>query len=421
MKHLKNLLAIALLLFSHTVFSQWNAINIDPSKFITDFDWINDDIGYAIVTANVSGTRTLEKTTDGGSTWTILPFPVTGQEFQSMDFSADGIGVAVFRHIPTPVTPTIIYQTLDDGLTWQNISPDTTATGMGTAVCQFLNQDTGFFATDAYFYATRDGGATWTTQLFTGYPMSMDFLDADHGTIGLFDGTFNYFGGMMTTTDGGATWRTTNLTEIGTVVGEVRQISATTSIAAPIKGSGYPQHKFFKTTDNGLTWDTLFVADTVQFSRLEDIDFWDEMHGVMRIGAQSNYMYETSDGGVTWVFQDTLPGFGLGDLVLTPNSGYLSGAMGAIFKLNTAMSIETGGLDNRLQFYPNPAMSGNTVHWKTEFRVERLAIVDLSGKVIFQYDTVANSAMLPSLPAGVYLLRLEGHAEATTLRIAITQ
>ncbi|HEX2899029.1 MAG TPA: YCF48-related protein, partial [Bacteroidia bacterium] len=188
----KLLLLVALLLFGNTVFGQWswNAISFNASKRLQSLHYITEDLGYVIKATDITGTKTVEKTTNGGATWTEVTLPVVGQELQSIHFHADGAGVVVYRNLQDPIAPTKIYQTLNDGTNWQDISPDTTASGMGTAVCQFLDQDTGFFATDSYLYATVDGGANWVKHTFTVYPMSISFLDAQHGTIGTFDGTF---------------------------------------------------------------------------------------------------------------------------------------------------------------------------------------------------------------------------------------
>lgn len=302
MKHIETLFTLAFLLLFQACVGQWADVTINPSKRIDVLNFLNDNVGYAMMIENGNSTKTLEKTTDGGNTWAILNLPVQGQEFQDLYFSANGVGVALYRNLQNMVTPTMIFQTLNDGISWQDISPDSTATGIGTAQCQFLNPDTGFFATDQFFYSTIDGGATWTSQMLVGYTMALDFMDANHGTVGLFDGTFNYFGGILSTTNGGATWNTTllNGTGNGTVIGEVGQLTPNIAYAAPVKFGAYGQHRFFKTTNNGTTWDTILVPDTLSNGTLSDIDFKDEMHGVISVSSFTvTYMYKTINGGVT--------------------------------------------------------------------------------------------------------------------------
>ncbi|MBK9454000.1 MAG: T9SS type A sorting domain-containing protein [Bacteroidetes bacterium] len=412
MKHFKIVFALVILLFGNHCFAQWgwNSISMNPTQRMQSMNFLTEDIGYAMMTADQTGAKTLEKTTDGGFIWTAIPLPVVGQEFQSLHFHADGAGVVVFRNLQDPVTPTRIYQTLDDGMNWQDISPDTTATGMGNAVCQFLDQDTGFFSTDQFLYATVDGGTNWTTHTFNVYPMSISFYDSQNGTIGTFDGTFNYFGGMLTTTNGGQTWTQTDLTGNGTVIGAVGQLSPTIAFAAPVQFGAYSQHQFYRTTNNGATWDTLQVPNTLPNSELKALDFKDELNGVAavtEIGGVS-YFYETTDGGNNWTYFDSLPGLSINDLQLIGNTGYLAGGeLGVFYRLTLGMSVENAH-SNSLHVYPNPAISGQTIRFEGMEDFKELTLMDLSGKAIYQSTVEGNALDLPSLPSGIYFLRMDG-------------
>jgi photosystem II stability/assembly factor-like uncharacterized protein len=412
MKHIKFLFTVALLLFGNLCFSQWgwNSISMNPTQRMQTTDFLTDDLGYAMMTADQTGAKTLEKTTDGGFIWTAIPLPVVGHEFQSLHFHADGAGVVVFRNVQDPVTPTRIYQTLDDGLNWQDISPDTTATGMGNAVCQFLDQDTGFFATDQFLYATVDGGTNWTTHTFSVYPMSISFYDSQNGTIGTFDGTFNYFGGMLTTTNGGQTWTQADLTGNGTVIGAVGQLSPTVAFAAPVQFGAYNQHQFYRTTNNGATWDTLQVPNTLQNSELKALDFWDELHGVAavtEIGGVSHF-YETTDGGNSWTYFDSLAGLSINDLQLIGATGYLAGGeLGVFYRLTLGMSVNET-LAGNIKIFPNPAQSGELIHFDGAEKFEDWTLIDMSGKVIHSAECKENMLSLPNLKAGIYLLQLQG-------------
>jgi photosystem II stability/assembly factor-like uncharacterized protein len=420
MKHTPKLWLFAFLLFTFQCgYGQWDSINLSPTKLLETVDFLTDDLGYGRVVMSQTGESILEKTTDGGITWTVITAPVSGLEFQAFDFSANGIGVAVFRDLQNTVTPTLIYQTSNDGATWQDISPDTTASGIGNAVCQFLDLNSGFLSTGESFYSTTNGGATWTTQTLGRYATAIDFIDANHGTLGFFDGTFGYLGSMMTTTDGGATWNTALLTQNGSVIGEVGQLTTTTSYAAPVDWGSYNQLKYFTTSNNGVSWDTVFVPSSVPNSSLSAIHFKDVSNGMIAVTAVGgiSYFYETADGGTTWTFQDSLPGLNIRDLQLTDNTGYLAGGdYGKFYKLASALSVEEGAV-GLLNIYPNPVASGARIQWNAAEQFDQLTLLDLSGKIVHQAAVQRNVAELPPFPAGMYLLRLEGDQKSVATRL----
>ena len=76
------------------------------------------------MTGGSAGPITIEKTSDGGESWASLDLPVLDVEFQDIHFYADGQGVVLTRDLDNTATPTMIYHTLNDGATWQNITPE---------------------------------------------------------------------------------------------------------------------------------------------------------------------------------------------------------------------------------------------------------------------------------------------------------
>src|SRR5688572_7222580 len=129
MKHFGKFCLIALLLVGSFCHAQWDAINIQPDKYAVTLNFLTDDLGYALIQQNPFNQRTIEKTTDGGATWTALTLP-NADELQDVDFSANGVGVLVVRNLQSSVTPTKVFQTTNDGTSWQDISPDTTSSGI---------------------------------------------------------------------------------------------------------------------------------------------------------------------------------------------------------------------------------------------------------------------------------------------------
>lgn len=419
MKQLKKFPLLFLLLFGMNVFGQWTPIPIDTSKTALQLNFIDDNVGYAMILIYGSGQKILEKTTNAGTAWTNISLPAGAGDFQAFHFHADGVGVAVFRNTQGSTTPTTIYQTLNDGLTWQNISPDTTENGIGSATCFFVNQNIGFFGTDQFIYRTVDGGANWTTIPTVGYPMTMDFFDANHGTVGLFDGTFAYMGSMMSTTDGGQTWLTTQLNDYNTVIQEVNQISSSLIYAAPVKWGSFSRTKFFKSADSGLSWDTLYVPDTIPNADLADLQFKDAMNGQIIISDYvNNFAFSSTDGGNTWLAGDSLPYFDVTDLELTPNSGFLAGNRGIIYKLSIPLAISSVA-EPEFALFPNPVKTGEELHWKTKIDFDEISLTDVFGRIVVRQSGLGNTLEIPNVVPGVYFVSFIKGQERYVNRIII--
>ena len=63
--------------------------------------------------------------------------------------------------------------------------------------------------------------------------------------------------------------------------------------------------------------------------------------------------------------------------------------------------------------YPNPVKELLQIE-KVEFKINRIEIVDLSGKVIYQFKSLRNQINVSKLPQGIYFLKLETDKEAIT-------
>jgi len=420
MKLLKGL--ITLLIFSNSIFGfgQWTVYNTAPDHHIDAFSFVDDHIGYAFMYESFGFSYGLKKTADGGNSWTDITLPLFGPEFLDMHFYAEGEGVVVMRDFSNMATPTLIFQTLDDGATWQDISPDSTEAGIGFGLGQFIDQNIGFLAVDQVLYSTTDGGSNWNSTTFSAYPVSMDFIDAMNGTIGFFDGTFSAVGSAYCTSDGGATWQGFTLPDDQTVIGKVVQTTSSSAYAAPIKWAAGEHLEFYKTNDNGNTWDTLFVPDHHAYSYLADLDFRNELNGVITIISQdTTFVYHTSNGGNIWVFNDSMIGVFNYALELAPNNGYLSGGPGIFHKFTGTASLDDFE-QSKLTIYPNPVVPGQTITWESNEAFSTLFILDISGKLVYQESIKSqNNVLIPELSKGIYIVQLQNNDEVKTSKIVV--
>ncbi len=420
MKSLYNLIVIFILTFGFNGFGQWEERHTAPDHIIEHLSFVNDNVGYAFMHELFGFNVALKKTSDDGNTWTEINLPVLGPQFLDMHFYADGKGVAVFRDFSDTITPTQIYQTLNDGATWEDVSPDSTVIGIGHAQGQFIDGNIGFLAVGQTLYTTIDGGTSWNSFPLSSYIVSMEFIDANHGTIGLFDGTFSYLGSVYSTDNGGASWNGFDLTEIQSVIGEVMQISTDIAYAAPVKWGSGMHHKFFKTIDNGNTWDTIFIPDYHNSSHFADIDFRNELDGVISIrSADTTFIYHTLNGGNDWIFNDSTTVINNSfELELTPNTGYLAGAPGVFLKYGTTNSIQNFQ-SNPLKIYPNPVQKGQNIKWNLTGEFD-ISINDLSGKVVYQQSLLTqNTLQIPNLPEGTYIIQFRNDANIKVGKLVI--
>ncbi len=153
-------------------------------------------------------------------------------------------------------------------------------------------------------YKTTDAGTSWAracTVLSPGgaalFALSSDVAFFPESTgVGLW--------GIRKTTDGGATWRTVGSSPI--LYYDIEFVNAQTGYAA---GGIYPYEPstkscvIRKTTDAGDTWNTVAALDAgVDF---EAVSFIDPQRG-WAISYRDGLVFRTTDGGVSWTFQDSV-------------------------------------------------------------------------------------------------------------------
>lgn len=89
-------------------------------------------------------------------------------------------------------------------------------------------------------------------------------------------------------------------------------------------------------------------------------------------------------------------------------------------KDSTHVGISTPSFDNEFNVYPNP--SNGTVNVKTADENGMISIYDLSGKMIYRKEAVANETIkIEGIESGLYMLRFEGEKTVNTARLLITE
>lgn len=265
--------------------------------------WLN---ATAAIAAGQSGT--ILKSTDGGLSWVSRSLG-TSEQFESMHFVSDSVGLAV--------ADIRILKTTDAGLSWQEkFREGGGGPGFGFVNVHFANPLNGF-ATKlgaSTIYSSTDGGDSWRT-IYNAQgsfkPTSVYCFDAQNVLVGGASG-YGGLGGIRKSTNGGQSFEP--CLSSNTTVLDIWLVSPLIGYASDQQGGSW------KTTNGGNSWFNA-VTSMLQGS-LYDLSFWSESSGV--IVGSSSAAYFTQDSGKTWngrstpivfnntFFFDSLNGIGTG-------------------------------------------------------------------------------------------------------------
>jgi photosystem II stability/assembly factor-like uncharacterized protein len=145
----------------------------------------------------------------------------------------------------------LIYKSTDLGQSWQKLPSCPVGPNDNLYTVFFLNNDTGWISSHAngIIYYTADGGQTWSDRSPAKYNTGISDLMFFNDSIGYACGS--------------------------------KINNTTTSLA--------------KTTDGGITWDTLTTPNTSSFNSM----YWADVNNGLASG-NSGHICRTTDGGITW-------------------------------------------------------------------------------------------------------------------------
>tara|TARA_B100001287_G_scaffold106388_1_gene89590 strand:+ start:7484 stop:8776 length:1293 start_codon:yes stop_codon:yes gene_type:complete len=410
-------------------YSQWEVLNTFEQKAIQKLNFISDDLGYAMANDLTVNKKIIIKTKDGGSSWDTIPNVSYGEfsEFMDICFIKDSVGFSVFRDFNNSSAPMRIHKTFDDGLNWEDITPETTNIGMGHSVVQFLDENIGFWGVAHMLYKTNDGGNTWDTTILNNVSvMSLDFINADTGVIGTWDNSFFYSGSMYSTFDGGNSFDIYNLNLYSSVIHEINFMNNNTVYATCTDNLFWGGRKPFicKSTDGGNSWDSIAI-DTfgIEQVSLSAIDFIDDLSGKIVLKtpfSDTGYVFGTSNGALSWEFEDTVYLRDVTDLQIMVNTAYVTGDENELYK--TSSPLETYNFSNHkshLSLYPNPIHSNSILTISTKSSYSSVDIFDILGQHLYKLKVNNNNIQLPQLKQGLYCLKLSNSLGNTSSYILV--
>jgi photosystem II stability/assembly factor-like uncharacterized protein len=210
----------------------WTTQTSGTSSTFNAIRFLDTKVGIAVGTS-----RTIRRTTNGGSTW-------SASIVDSAASSLNGVSIVDCAHAWIVGDGGTILSSSDTGTTWS-----TQASGSSEALygVKFLNADVGWaVGYGSTLLRTTNGGADWQRTTLpaagTGSLRCIDFADATHGWIADYRSPVVY-----RTTDGGSAWEASN----------VNWGSNSTCVRARSPDELYlcgTKAALRKSTDGGVTW-----------------------------------------------------------------------------------------------------------------------------------------------------------------------
>ena len=264
-----------------------------PNSYAIKF--VDSQTGWIVSDVPGPATYALQKTTDGGNTWSTMHLIFDDIRVNDLDAVGDSAWVVgeVRGESPwEPVVGSYVVATSDGGATW---SEQQVGTSKGLSAVDFADEMNGWIVGDRV-YRTSNGGATWAAQSpALSIYRDVCFVNATTGWVVGADGV------ILKTRSGGEGpapgpspgphgW---SLQDADTNVA-VTRVTAVDSDHAWIKRADGP---ILRTQDGGSTWTSLESP-----ANAHKIQFFDTSNGWL---CGNEQLYSTSDGGATWTVRRT--------------------------------------------------------------------------------------------------------------------
>ena len=166
----------------------------------------------------------------------------------------------------------------------------------------------------------------------------------------------------------------------------------------------------YRSTNGGVSWDTLDLSVQIPNTELVLFDFIDELNGVVVVNGSFGgvHIYKTLDGGLSWIFNDSIAVAYALDIELTSSSGYYTGFTNQFYKWNGGFVGINPPFQENTEFlvYPNPVASGSMLHWNSKIDYTYVVLTDLSGKVVLRESLLNGRFELPVLSSGIYFVEM---------------
>ena len=381
--------------------------------------------------------REFTRTNDGGNTWTPGTIAFTGSTVYGVaNIQAFSYNKAYAAMYPTGANGGIIAKTTDGGTTWSTTGSPNYATSWLNFVHFFNPSDAVTMGDPAssefLIYTTNDSGATWTAVPNANIPNAnsgetgiVNYYDAVGDTIWFGTSTARVYRSV----DKGLNWTvsTTGLPTSAPIDVRFRNnlVGIAISTASP--------YGMKKTTDGGITWNTL--TPTGYFLTFQHLDYvpgtaakWVNVAGGPGTGSSfslddcSSFLDIDTASSIQYTcveFFDPINGWA--------GSFNVSATDGGIYKWSNTITESTENKSKtNLNVYPNP----NTGMFSIELNdnnsnVLNLLIYNVIGKEVYSDKNITAGKQftkkinLEGLSNGIYFIRIDSKTNTYTQKIVI--
>jgi hypothetical protein len=432
-KKLNSLIILIILIFlsSNLGFSQWDILS---NNFVRKIQITNYDTAFADVDNNG-----IMKTTDNALTWSnVLPNSVVDFSFKN-----SYIGVAIRNDS--------IYRTMDGGASWQFSADPNTTPDVKKVMYSGENDVFFYYAANLYWsgnpsantlFKTVDAGILWNQITLPSDIIGSDVLYLQ-SMIALDElNLFLYYRASpsdvlyeLKSSDGGINWEPYVISPHVDFI-----VNNTTKY-------GHYNNFFLRTTDSGVTWDSIQVS--IGNNNIVEVDFINENFGALVCRTffdSTEWVYRTCDGGVTWnadtiVLQNSSFMFGPIDLDLYAyNYGFISAIRmdTSIFNLLILDNVipdstdcsyippNTSGLnslptDSKIEIFPNPSRGLLNINLTGSGEIS-IQITNIKGQLVYENNRFNHSGWVQldlDLMQGLYIIMVEENINLITKKLVI--